>query len=107
MGRTRARRAAAVAVLALGVAVLGVTLAMVLAAVPVVAVAGAVRGALAAIGPTPIGIGKRQCPSDTGGDQARKHQTGRGGDAQPRTHVVTTLSRTAQQLRLMNLILAQ
>jgi hypothetical protein len=82
-------------------------LAVVLAAVPIMAIAGTVRGSLAAVGPTPIGIGKCQCPSDTGGDQARQHQTGRGGDAQPRTHVVTTLSRTAQQLRLMNLILAQ
>ncbi|OBG86860.1 hypothetical protein A5699_20350 [Mycobacterium sp. E802] len=64
-----------------------------------VVLTGAARGFMTAGRPAPVGVGKRQRSTYPRSDQARKHQTGRGGDAQPRTHVVTTLSRTALWLK--------
>lgn len=99
MRRVRARCGAAAVVFAMRIAVALVAPPAILAVVPVVPLAGTVRRTRPAVRPATIRIGKRQCSPETGGDQARKHQTGRGGDAQPRTHVVTTLSRTARKLR--------
>ncbi|KLI08925.1 hypothetical protein ACT17_27360 [Mycolicibacterium conceptionense] len=102
MSRAGARRAGAAvvfaAVITVRIAVPVVAPAVILALVPVVPLAGTIRRTLTAVRPATIRIGKRQRSPETGDDQARKHQTGRGGDAQPRTHVVTTLSRTARKL---------